>query len=189
MHRLQLLSVLFLFGSRAAAQTCPAINFRNASQVAMTVGNVGSGLQRLSDGSFTLRSYTSQGTIATAQQLPPTPDYQTDFSKCNGRTSGPVVPPANWSFLGDPLVGAMARNPAIGNFLGNGMPVGICLQPCGVNSSLLQMMVSNASGNIVSSPSYTVGQDTYGFLIADLNNDGLGDVIVQNSDFPNYLSS
>jgi hypothetical protein len=181
MRRLQFFGVFFLCGLPLAAQNCPAINFRNASQANLT-GHIDSGLERQPDGSFTLHSYTANHSIASVQQLASTPDYQQTVESCSGRTPGAVVPPAGWSFLGANLLETMPRNPAGGAFLGPGSAVGLCLFPCGLAPSTLQMVVATAAGNIASSPSYRVTEGPYSVVTADLNHDGLTDVIVPDGD-------
>jgi hypothetical protein len=188
MKHLSLLGVLLTSGLPMAAQSCPSINFSTASQVTMTGNTMASGLQRLSNGSFTLHSYTGNGTVAGVQQLVPTSGYQSTFLNCTGHSPKSVTPPSGWSFLGDPLLGTMLHDPWAGDLLGAGTTVGFCLAVCNPVSTVLQMAVATASGNIASAPTYTVGEFGYGFIIADLNNDGLGDVIVLNSDTPATLS-
>ena len=186
---LQLCVWLFLSGLRSAAQPCPPINFRTASQV--TVANrttkTASGLARQPNGSFTLHTYSySFGITPTVQLLSQTPDYQQNFLTCSGHSPQPVIPPANWSFLGDPLLGTMSRNPIAVGLPAGRTGIGACLQICG-KSGAMQTGVAT-SGDPTSLPSYTVSQNAYLMLSADLNNDGLDDVIVLNSDTPATLS-
>ena len=178
MRRFQPWVLLLLCSFRGAAQSCPSVVFRNASQQILH-GQTNSGLQRQADGSFTLHSYTVNHTVASVQQLTPTPQYQTAFYNCTGRAPQQLVPPANWSFLGNPLLGTMSRNPAIGSPLSGGEAAGFCLSPCGF-ANTLQMVVGNTSDNIASAPAYTVSENAFVMVTADLNNDGLADLIVAN---------
>ena len=187
MRRLQLWVLLFLCSFRGAAQSCPAVTFRNASQQILH-GPVNSGLERQADGSFTLHSYTVNGTVATVQQLAPTPQFQTAFYNCTGRSPQPLVPPLNWSFLGNPLLGTIPRNPAVGGLLSGGSATAFCLHPCGPATSTLQMVVGNPSDNISSAPTYPVSANAFVLLTADLNKDGLADLIVANDDNQPTLS-
>jgi hypothetical protein len=188
MKHLSLLGVLLTSGLPMAAQSCPSINFSTASEVTLTGSLLTSGLQRISDGSFTLRSYNYDNTVASVQQLTPTPGFQANFLNCTSHSPQSVTPPSGWSFLGDPLLGTVPRNPAAGSLLGTGTSVAFCLAYCSHVPTVLQMAVGTESGNIASAPTYTAGQFGYGFVVADLNNDGLGDVIVLNSTTPATLS-
>jgi hypothetical protein len=130
---------------------CPAVVFRTASQ--QSLSPPASGLSRQADGSFTLITYD----LNPVQLASQTPDFQQNFLACSGHTSGPVVPPANWSLLGDPLVGTMARDPAgarLGSSAQSGL--GVCLAICSSNQSLMRAGVGNFSGSLLSSSSYTV---------------------------------
>ena len=181
--RLQALGVLVLCGLRLAAQSCPPVNFQNVSRVYITGFNhTSSGLERMSDGSFTLHTYTANHSVASVQQLAPTPNYQANFLACSAHVPKAFVPPSNWSLFGDTLLGTLPRNPAGGNLLGNGTPVGLCLWPCGLSPSTLQIAVATPQGNLSSAPTYPVTPDAGNILLADVNNDGLVDVILPNFD-------
>jgi hypothetical protein len=177
MRRLQFLGVLFLSSFGVAAQTCPAVNFRTASQVSLGgPGQLMSGMQRLSDGSFTLHTYSYTTTSAT--QIGTTPQFQKSIVSCDGRSAQPVVPPANWSFLGNPLLGTMPRDPALAELSGAGTSVALCLSVCNLNQSLMQMIVGTPALSYSSAPTYPVDSNATGILTADLNHDGMGDAIV-----------
>ena len=191
MVSLRLLGITFLCGLPLAAQNCPAVNFRNDSQQIVYQNGAVSALARMANGSFTLHSYsyTPYDTPGSIQVGAPLTNYQQNFFACTGRSPAAVVPPANWSFLGASLLGTVARNPAAGNMLNNvATPAGLCLQMCNSNQAVLEMAVAAPGGNIASEQAYTVGQDVYSYVVADLNNDGLADVVALNSDFPTSLS-
>ena len=183
MHRLLFIVLFYLCGIRAYAQTCPAVSFRTASQVSLAPNGTIGGLQRLSDGSFTLHSYT-KGPIASVTQTAPTPGFQQNFVACSGHTPQSVTQPSGWSFLANPLLGTEPRNPAFGGLLGSGSTVGLCLGVCNSTPTSMQMLVGSPTFNIASGPVYNVSQDATNILTGDFNKDGLGDVVVMNPDTP-----
>ena len=146
----------------------------------MNNSNITWNLVRQSDGSFTLRSYGFNlfASPVGLQLSSQTPDFQQQFLACSGHSAGAVVPPSGWSFLSDPLLGTMARDPAAVMLGTSGPALGGCLTVCNNNEGYMQTVVATASGSVLSLPTYTVTPESDGILTADLNNDGLADVIV-----------
>ncbi|HTX39950.1 MAG TPA: FG-GAP-like repeat-containing protein, partial [Bryobacteraceae bacterium] len=191
MGRLHLLVGLLFSAVPVAAQTCPAVNFRTASSQTMLLPGSISGIARQANGSFTLYPYSySLGTQPwSVQEGTPVAGYQQNFIACSGHTPGSLVPPTNWSLLGDPLLGTTSRDPAAANLLNNSStPAGVCLQYCNSGGGQMQFGIGTLAGSLASQTPYTVSQNAYGVSIADLNNDGRPDVIVLNSDTPATLS-
>lgn len=150
MQRSQFLSLLLLSGVPLAAQTCPAVNFRTASSQNIHMNGDVMGLVRQSDGSLTEYTYNINPPIAVLSKIP---NIQRNFFGCGGHTPKTVVPPANWTFVGDPLLGTMARDPA-GARLGPGAQkvIGVCLTLCYSDQTVMETGIVDFSGALLRPP-------------------------------------
>ncbi len=160
-----------------AGQTCPAPNFRTASQA--NIGYAWS-LIRIPSGSFTLLTGDYSLSPLSVSLGSMTSGFQRVLLACSGHTPATVTPPPNWSFGSASLLGIMSHDPEAAVLGSTGLILGAYATAAWSNPDLLQTFVITTSGTNMKLPTYTVTQQSDGIIMADLNNDGIPDLVVKD---------
>ena len=109
------------------AQTCPPLNFLQGSSVTVFDRTSASGLERQTDGSFTLQTYQAQSPYKRIHSVS---NGQSALVACSGAGARTFKTAPGWTPLAD-RPGAASQSLVFSDLLGNGAEVGLAVVPGG----------------------------------------------------------